>query len=101
MADRWSQIHKEQLEKVVTKKESMKENFYSFMKSGKMNIMANDKYARGLQVKFDEVCKMSKAPRGVNKEGWLSFLLQAGFTKDVMKTMKLQQIFVYQLKEDY
>jgi len=61
--------------------------------------MVNDRFKKDLLVKFNDCCKMSKKPQGVNQEGWMSLLLQSGITKDKVSPKQLQMLFTRWLKE--
>lgn len=82
MSDRWSQIHKEQLDKVMIKKDDAKTQFYELLKGGDMQRLINEKYKKGLLIKFDDACKFGKSTNGVNKDGWLSMMIQSGVSKE-------------------
>jgi len=55
--------------------------------------MVNERFKRGLLVKFDDGCKMSKKPQGVNIEGWMSLMIQSGIAKEKINPKLLQIVF--------
>lgn len=47
-----------------------------------MQRLINEKYKKGLLIKFDDACKFGKSTNGVNKDGWLSMMIQSGVSKE-------------------
>lgn len=83
IADQWSKIHKEKRVQIEQSKQQYRDNFYQFLSSPQIQQMLNQKYAKGLYVKYDQCQKMSQKTTGVSQSGWIEFLKQAGVVQKI------------------
>ena len=58
-----------------------------------MNDVINDRYKKGLQIKYEAVTKMGKSVSGITQNGWVSFMQQSGIANMIINVKDLTIIF--------
>lgn len=60
------------------KKEQLRDLFFDWIETKPIQTLINEKYKKGLYVKYLMAIKAGNSTSGVNKDGWIAFLKQSG-----------------------
>jgi hypothetical protein len=69
------------------------------MKAKSVDELINFRYKNGLELKYEQLLKISKSISGINEPGWSSWLLQNGISNARINAKDISLIFRNTLKE--
>ena len=93
--------YRQQKEELQSKRRDSIRVFYAWVGSTPIGDIINNKYKRGLAVKYQNALGMSKRNSGITQEAWLEFMKQHGVLKfiDAKVLTKIHQSQVKEIQD--